>query len=140
MKKLIYLILLLIIFSACDNPKSIRHLIRALNRSSQIEKEKPIKPKNEYLISFKEAKDSTGSTVFTALYTLPKDTNLFFLNLSYNMPVKLGFDGRVDSCTVNAFFFKSVADTIDNKFTLHKTFGFTKRGNFYSINNKQMID
>lgn len=140
MKKLIYLILLLIIFAACDNPKSIRHLIRALNRTSQIENEKPAKPKVDYLISSTETKDSTGHVIFTALYTLPKDTNLFFLNLSYNMPEKLGFDGRVDSCTVNAFFFKSVADTIDNKFTLHKTFGFTKRGNFYSINNKQMID
>jgi|SRR5690554_2985239 hypothetical protein len=140
MKKLIYLILLLIIFSACDNPKSIRHLIRALNRTTQIENEKPAKPKADYLISSTETKDSTGHVIFTALYTLPKDTNMFFLNLSYNMPEKLGFGGRVDSCTVKAFFFKSVADTIDNKFTLHKTFGFTKRGNFYSINNKQMID
>lgn len=133
MKKLIYVILPLIIFSACDNPKSIRHLIRALNRSSQIENEKPIKPKNEYLISFMEAKDSTGNTVFTAFYTLPKDTNLFFLNLSYNMPEKLGFDGRVDSCTVNAFFFKSVADTANNNFVIAKSFEFIKNGRFYKI-------
>jgi hypothetical protein len=108
-------------------------LIRALNRSSQIENEKPIKPKNEYLISFMEAKDSTGNTVFTAFYTLPKDTNLFFLNLSYNMPEKLGFDGRVDSCVVNAFFFKTVADTSDNKYAIQKLFEFKKDGQFYKI-------
>jgi len=133
MKKLIFIILPLIIFSACDNPKSIRHFIRSLNRLSQIEKEKPIKPKKEYLISFEEAKDSTGSKVFSALYTLPKDTNMFFLNLSYNMPEKLGFDERLDSCTVKAFFFKSVTDTTNNEFAIQKTFGFKKSGQFYKV-------
>ncbi len=127
------------VFSACDNPKSLRHLFRAAKRANKIEKEKPSKPKNDYLISFSETKDSTGNTVFTALYTLPKDTNLFFLNLSYNMPEKLRFDGRVDSCTVKAFFFKSVTDTTNNNFAIQKTFGFKKSGNFYSINNKQTI-
>lgn len=133
MKKLIYVILLLIIFSACDNPKSIRHLIRALNRSSQIEKEKPAKTKIDYLISFTETKDATGHVIFTARYTLPKDTNMFFLNLSYNMPEKLGFGGRVDSCTVKAFFFKSVTDTTNNEFDFKKLFDFKKKGEFYKI-------
>lgn len=133
MKKLIYLILLLIIFSACDNPKSIRHLIRALNRTTQIENEKPAKPKVDYLISSTETKDSTGHVIFTALYTLPKDTNMFFLNLSYNMPEKLGFGGRVDSCTVKAFFFKSVTDTTNNEFDFKKLFDFKKKGEFYKI-------
>src|SRR5690554_210648 len=133
MKKLIYLILLLIIFSACDNPKSIRHLIRALNRTTQIENEKPAKPKADYLISSTETKDSTGHVIFTALYTLPKDTNMFFLNLSYNMPEKLGFGGRVDSCTVKAFFFKSVTDTTNNEFDFKKLFDFKKKGEFYKI-------
>jgi hypothetical protein len=127
MKKLIYGILLITFFSACDNPKSIRHLIRALNRSSQIEKEKPTKPKVDYLISSTETKDTTGHVIFTALYTLPKDTNMFFLNLSYNMPEKLGFDGRVDSCTVKAFFFKSVTDTTNNEFDFKKLFDFKKK-------------
>lgn len=136
MKKLIYLILLLIIFSACDNPKSIRHLIRALNRTTQIENEKPAKPKVDYLISSTETKDSTGHVIFTALYTLPKDTNMFFLNLSYNMPEKLGFDGRVDSCTVNAYFFKNVADTANNELAIQKSFEFKKSGQFYKIERK----
>lgn len=136
MKKLIFIILPLIIFSACDNPKSIRHLIRALNRSSQIEKEKPAKTKIDYLISFTETKDATGNTVFTTLYTLPKDTNLFFLNLSHNMPEKLGFEGREDSCTVNAFFFKTVADTSGNKYAIQKSYEFKKDGQFYKIERK----
>ena len=136
MKKLIYLILLLIIFSACDNTKSIRHLIRALNRTTQIENEKPAKPKVDYLISSTETKDSTGHVIFTTLYTLPKDTNMFFLNLSYNMPEKLGFDGRVDSCTVNAYFFKNVADTANNELAIQKSFEFKKSGQFYKIERK----
>jgi hypothetical protein len=136
MKKLIYGILLITFFSACDNPKSIRHLIRALNRSSQIEKEKPTKPKVDYLISSTETKDSTGHVIFTALYTLPKDTNMFFLNLSYNMPENLRFEERVDSCTVNAFFFKSVADTTNNEFAIQKSFEFTKSGQFYKKKRK----
>ena len=76
MKKLIFIILPLIIFSACDNPKSIRHFIRSLNRLSQIEKEKPIKPKKEYLISFEEAKDSTGSKGECKINSVHKSINI----------------------------------------------------------------
>ncbi|NJN27992.1 MAG: hypothetical protein HC819_19485 [Cyclobacteriaceae bacterium] len=134
MKTLKIAIVLLLVLSSCDNAKSIRHLLRAANRASEInEGEEKSRPK-DYLIWYGQAKDSAGNNIFTALYTLPKDTNMFFLNLSYNMPEKLGFDGKVDSCTVNAFFFKSVADTAGNKFAIQKTFGFTKSGNFYSIN------
>ncbi len=133
MKKLIYLILLLIIFAACDNPKSIRHLIRALNRSSQIEKEKPAKPKVDYLISSTETKDSTGHVIFTALYTLPKDTNLFFWNISLNMPEKLGFSGRIDSCIVKALFYNSISDTINQPLFEHIYFFKGKQDGFYNI-------
>lgn len=127
----------MLFFIACDDSKSLRHLFRAANRASQIEKAKSEKTKNDYLISFTEAKDSTGSTVFTALYTLPNDTNMFFLNTSYNMPEKLGFDGRLDSCTVNAFFFKSAADTAHNMYVLKKSFLFYRNGGFYKIDSVQ---
>jgi len=133
MKTLNIAVVLLLVLSACDNPKSIRHLFRAANRASEIDEGKEKKSPKDYLISYEQAKDSAGNTVFTALYTLPKDTNMFFLNLSYNMPEKLGFDGKVDSCTVNAFFFKSVADTASNKFAISKSFGFKKKGGFYKV-------
>jgi len=129
-------LLAVVIISSCDNPKSSRHLYRAANRASQIENEKPAKTKNDYLISFIETKDSTGNAVFTALYTLPKDTSLFFWNISLDMPEKLGFDGRLDTCTVNAFFFKSATDTTNNKFVIQKNFSFIKSEEFYRIKEK----
>jgi len=132
-----FIILVLLVNSACDNSKSLRHIFRGANRTSQIEKAKPKKSKNDYLISFTEAKDSNGSNVFTALYVLPKDTNMFFLNLSYNMPEKLGFEGTLDSCIVNTFFFKSVADTANNMYVLKKSFLFYKNGDFYKIDSVQ---
>ena len=92
--------------------------------------------KNEYLISFKEAKDSTGNTHFTALYTLPKDTSLFFWNISLNMPEKLKFDGKLDSCTVNAFFFKTVTDTVKPPLFSHEYQFKRKQDGFYSITKK----
>lgn len=136
MKRFAYIILLLIVFSGCDKPRSIRHLTRAVNRSSQIEKENPIKQRNDYLISFTEAKDSTGNTHFIALYTLPKDTSLFFWNISLNMPEKLKFDGKLDSCTVNAFFFKTVTDTVKPPLFSHEYQFKRKQDGFYSITKK----
>ncbi|HNV52838.1 MAG TPA: hypothetical protein PLH91_00085 [Tenuifilaceae bacterium] len=133
-----FIILALLINSACDDSKSLRHIFRAANRASQIEKAKPEKSQNDYLISFTEAKDSTGSTVFTALYTLPNDTNMFFLNLSYNMPEKLGFDGRLDSCTVNAVFFKYASDTATGNAVYIHVYRFVRKLNgFYDISCKK---
>lgn len=136
MKRFIVIIFASIGFVSCDNSKALRHLFRASKRANKIEQNEPVKTKKDYLITFSQDQDSLGNTVYKALYTLPKDTNMFFLNLSYNMPEKLGFDGRMDSCTVNAFFFKSVADTTNNKFVLEKSFAFTKNGQFYRIESK----
>ncbi len=133
MKKLSYLIVILVLFTACDNPKSLRYLFRAANRASQIDNDNPVKPKNDYLISFIEGKDTTGNVVFTALYTLPKDTNLFFWNISLNMPEKLGFNGRLDSCTVKTLFLKSVDDTANQPLFGHSYYFKRKPDGFYNI-------
>ena len=68
--------------------------------------------------------------------TLPKDTNLFFRNISLNMPEKLDFDGKVDSCMVHAYFFKSVVDTLNNSYSLKKNFAFFRNKEFYRIKEK----
>jgi len=131
--KTIYILLVVLFFSACDNIKSIRYLVRAGHRASEIEGETTSTPKNNYLISFTETKGTNGNTVFNALYTLPQDTTLFFLNLSYNMPENLGFEGELDSCTVDALFFESMADTLNNKYAIKRSFNFKKDGGFFKI-------
>ena len=136
MKRFIVIIFASVVFVSCDNPKALRHLFRATNRASQTEQNKQVKSKIDYLISFSHNLDSMGKTVFTANYTLPKDTNLFFRNISLNMPEKLGFDGKVDSCMVHAYFFKSVADTANINYSLKKSFAFFRNNEFYRIKEK----
>jgi len=133
MKKFVIIILIVLAFISCDNPKSARHLFRAASRASQIEKKKENKIENDYLISYFKSKDSSNNIVFTALYTLPKDTSLFFLNISLNMPEKLRFEGNLDSCTVKSYFFKSIKDTTNKKLAIKKYFRFYKKNNFYRI-------
>ncbi len=133
MRKLFCFILILVLFTACDNPKSLRHLFRAANKVNRIEKNKYSNPSNSSLLSYSQTTDSLGNISFNAYYKLPQDTRQFFLNTSYNMPEKLNFEDNADTCTVNAFFFKSIADTVNNNYAIKKIFTFKKNDNFFDI-------
>jgi len=102
-------------------------------RAEQVEKNISQEPSKDNLISFRKETDAAGRIVFTAYYTMPADTSMFFLNLSYNMPEKLGFEGQMDSCTVNAYFFRSASDTGLTGMVLKRSFFFQKNDNFYNI-------
>jgi len=109
MKRIVILYFALLALTACDNPKAIRHLLRTAQHLLQIDATQ--KPKEVNYLLGTTSSEMNDTTVIFANYLLPGDTALFILNAIYIMPQQLGFEGKLEYCTVNAYFYHNQADT-----------------------------
>jgi hypothetical protein len=130
---IILLVVLSIFLFSCKRGKTIRQIFRSASRASQVEDKEKKEKSKDYLLKYTRVKDSAGKVHYRAHYLLPEDTSMFFMSTSYNMPEALDFDSKLDSCSVKAFFYKASEDTLNENYSLTKTFHFRKTEEFYNI-------